>query len=33
MLNDSVRESPLTDLNPAGHLLHHLETLEGEILI
>lgn len=32
MLNESVRESPLADFNPARHLLQHLEILESEIL-
>lgn len=33
MLNESVRESLLPYLNLARHLLHHLEILEGEILM
>lgn len=33
MLNESVRENPLADSNPARHLLQHLEIVQSEILI
>lgn len=33
MLNKSVKESPLPYSNPTKHLLHHLQILEGEILM